>query len=99
MVLQGKILDRECAPESGLLIPAEKFAEKYSLGIEKAVVNPKNESVPIRVLNVSDQSIKVYKRTLVGHCEAVTVDATLSPTVETDSRVPDYLKRIWQSHV
>lgn len=94
MVLQGKVLDRECAPESGLLIPAEKFAEKYNLVIGKAVVNPTNENVPIRVLNVSDQPIKVYQRTLVGHCEAVTVDATLSPKVQTDSRVPDYLKTL-----
>lgn len=67
MVLQGKVLDRECAPESGLLIPTEKFADKYNLVIGKAAVNPTNENVPIHVLNVSDQPIKVYQRTLVGH--------------------------------
>lgn len=57
-------------------------------------MNPTNENVPNRVLNVPDQSIKVYRMTLVGHCEAVPVDATLSPKVQTDSRVPDYLKML-----
>lgn len=61
-------------------------------------MNPTNENVPIRVLNKSDQPIKVYQRTLVGHCEAVTVDVTLSLKVHTDSRVPDYLKTLL-SHV
>lgn len=57
-------------------------------------MNPTSENVPIRVLNVSVQPIKVYQRTLVGHCEAVTVDDTLSPKVQTNSRVPDYLQTL-----
>lgn len=75
MVPQGKILDQECA---GLLIPTEKLAERYTLVIGKAVVSLTNKNVSIRVLNESDQPIKVFQRRLIGHCEVVTFESESS---------------------
>ncbi|XP_056016852.1 uncharacterized protein LOC125676529 [Ostrea edulis] len=94
MLLQGKVLDTDLVPKTGLVIPTEKFTEKYKLIVGKAVVNLSKEKVPIRVLNVSGKSIKLYPRTVVGHCEAVTIDRSEETCSYPDGKIPDYLSTL-----
>lgn len=94
MLLQGKVLDTDSVPKTGLVIPTEKFTEKYKLIVGKAVVDLSKEKVPIRVLNVSDKSIKLYPRTVVGHCEAVTIDRSEETCSYPDGKIPDYLSTL-----
>ena len=99
MLLNGKVLDGSTIPGSGMLVPADKFTSKYNLLVGKTVVDPSNEHVPIRVLNVSDKSVTVYRKTLVEHCETVSVDelSTSDHPVNTESRdIPVFLADLIQ---
>lgn len=53
------VLDTVYAPDCGMLLPTDTFVSKHQL----LLANSTSETVPIRVLNVTDQSVKVYKKT------------------------------------
>ena len=61
-IIPGKVLDTVYAPDCGMLVPTEKCVSKHQLLLAKAVVNSTSETVPIRVLDVTGQSVKEYKK-------------------------------------
>ncbi|KAL3852721.1 hypothetical protein ACJMK2_016339 [Sinanodonta woodiana] len=41
-IIPGKVLDLEAFPSCAILVPTEKFTERYQLLMEKSVVNAEN---------------------------------------------------------
>ncbi|KAL3888439.1 hypothetical protein ACJMK2_000806 [Sinanodonta woodiana] len=74
-IIPGKVLDLEAAPSCEILVPTEKITERYQLLMAKSVVNAENNCVPIRALNPSERSIKLYEKSVAATCEAVTVQS------------------------
>jgi hypothetical protein len=72
-IIPGKVLGTVYAPDCGMLVPTKKCVSKHQLLLAKAVVNSTSETIPIRVLNVTDQSVKVYTKIVAATCEAVTI--------------------------
>ncbi|KAL3888532.1 hypothetical protein ACJMK2_000898 [Sinanodonta woodiana] len=67
-IIPGKVIDLEAAPSCAILVPTEKFTERYQLLLEKLVVNVENNCVPIRVLNPSERSIIKCMRSQRQRC-------------------------------
>ncbi|KAL3831719.1 hypothetical protein ACJMK2_023435, partial [Sinanodonta woodiana] len=97
-IIPGRMLDLEAAPSCAILVQTEKFTERYQLLMAKSVVNAENNCVPIRVLNPSERSIKVYGKSVAATCEAVTVQNEVptfpySPTGMVPPYLADLLER------
>lgn len=96
-IIPGKVLDTGYAPDCGMLVPTEKFVSKHQLLLAKAVVNSTSETVPIRVLNVTGQSVKEYKKTVAtATCEAVPILNKPSGSVDFSPEcVPEHLSSLY----
>ena len=59
---------------TGLVEPVTKFVEKHGLLIAKAVVQPNCGSIPIKILNISDQEHVLQKNTIAAQLEPIEID-------------------------
>jgi predicted aspartyl protease len=75
--------------------------------VAKAVVDPSQGQVPIRVINLSDEPQTLYKRTFAATCETVNhIKAVPDPdeatakvnkvNTTTDDELPEYLQALWE---
>ncbi len=53
----------------GLILPKPQFVDKFEVLVASSVVNTRNETVPLRLLNPSPNSITLYKGTVAAFCE------------------------------
>ncbi|KAL3887452.1 hypothetical protein ACJMK2_027393 [Sinanodonta woodiana] len=97
-IIPGKVLDLEASPSCAILVPTEQFTERYQLLMAKSVVNAEKNCIPIKVLHLSELSIKMYEKYVAATCEAATVDneVTVFPYSPTGAILPhlaDVLER------
>ena len=72
VIVTGKVIDGANIPV-GMLVPLEKFNEKYGLGVAAVVCRGTGDDVPVRLLNMLEDSITVDKNASVGMIEEVEV--------------------------
>ena len=72
VIVTGKVIDGANI-SVGMLVPLEKFNEKYGLGVAALVCRGIGDDVPVRLLTMSEDSITVDKNTSVGMVEEVQV--------------------------
>ena len=88
---------------SAILEPCERFLVRNLL-VAKSIVDPSGPVVPVRVLNVSESPVTLYKGTVVGTCERATAisencDQTSAPMNSCEGRegVPSHLESLWEA--
>ena len=89
-----------------LLIEPSKECVKRGL-VTKALVNPNQNIIPVRVINPSEDSCELFKGTTLGNCSLV--DSVLSDTAEVklgsvslESEIiglPEYLEPIFEDSI
>ena len=79
--------------------PSEKLLQKKPVLIAKAVVDPSGRNVHLRVMNLQDDPVKLYRNTIAGTCEPVEeVEDPLSErvcSVSQNTSGPEYLQDLW----
>lgn len=70
MILQGTIAEMPNFSE-GLVEPSPKFLRCNRVVLAKAVINPQQSLVPLRVLNLSDRPTTLYRNTVLATCEPI----------------------------
>lgn len=71
MIVPGKILDNPGQENCCLMEGQKSFMERTGLMVAKTLVNPSLGNVHVRLANLSNQSVKVYKDTVVTYLEPV----------------------------
>ncbi|MES9880251.1 MAG: RNase H-like domain-containing protein [Sedimenticola sp.] len=70
MIIPGKIKSKERGVRSremsGIFEPLKKFVDRQGVLLAHAVVKSRKDEVPIRLMNLSDKDIVIYKNTNVG---------------------------------
>ena len=67
MLLLAKVRGSECGDGLlGLVEPSSSFARQHDLLLARVVVHPKDNTVPIRLVNLSPTPVMLYKNTSVG---------------------------------
>lgn len=51
---------------TGVLEPADKFAERYSAGALRTAVTIKEGRIPVRVINCLNKPLKIYRGSSIG---------------------------------
>ncbi|CAC5425746.1 unnamed protein product [Mytilus coruscus] len=97
-IIPGKVIDIGYAPECSMLVASDKFVEKHQLLLAKTVVNSSSDVVPMRVLNTTDKSVKVYANSIAATCEAVTIlnESVCFPESSTED-IPEHLSSLYTS--
>ena len=71
IIVEGKILQGVPHKVTGLIDSATSILTKSGCLIAKAVVNPCDQSIPVRLINLSDQPVQLPRKTAIGQCELV----------------------------
>ena len=67
MVLHAKVKGDGCGDGLlGLVEPSPSFAKQHDLSLARVVAHPKNNTVPIRLVNPSPTPVTLCKNTSVG---------------------------------
>ena len=67
----------------GVLEPTERLLKSNQLLLAKAVVNTGSPTIPLRVLNPTDEPRKVYRGTVAAICEPISELIDVNPVVAT----------------
>ena len=67
----------------GVLEPTERLLKSNQLLLAKAVVNTGSPTIPLRVLNPTDEPRKVYRGTVAAICEPISEQIDVNPVVAT----------------
>jgi dUTPase len=86
----------------GMIEVNERFAKKHCMLIARAVVNVGKKEVPVRMFNLEDHPVTIYRNTMVAKCMMVEVVETEEEKVEKESgesggRVPGHLKNLYDT--
>ncbi|KAK3086913.1 hypothetical protein FSP39_025347 [Pinctada imbricata] len=87
--------------------PSTEFMEKNSVLVASAIVNTVNRvTVPIRILNPTEQDVKLYPETMIGEmesCEVFDFDDVNKEeiTVQTtkEDNIPEHLKELYEESI
>lgn len=102
MIIEGKVHPN--LNDKELLIDGTKHnLQQSGLLVARCLVKPKECKVPIRVINVSDQELKIYKDTSAAIAEIepnvsgveTKNDTNIEPAVDTS--FTNYMKPLWDS--
>ena len=105
VVITGKILDHIDRDQSCVVEGVDKFMQKTGLLVAKVLVEPKTGRIPIRIANLTDKPIKIFKNTVTAMLESVEVDKNENVrSAEVDSSVkaeispllPEHLKDLYE---
>ena len=87
----------------GIIEPNQSFVEKYEILIPHSLVNMDGDKVPVRFMNLKDESIKLYKNTQIAtvNCaeildeeETETIQTLNAQTQTLYNHLPDHLQCI-----
>lgn len=113
MIVPGKISQGLPHRVTGLVNSATPILTQNGCLLAKAVVNPCDQSMPIRLVNLSDQPVKLVRETIIGQCElvdssllqpfnytgAINTDGQLRKINETQNNLPDHLLELYKNSV
>ena len=101
-----QIDDSAILPSSLLVEGSEKLLESKGLVVGRVLVNSASKEIPVRILNPSEQEVKLFRETTLGHGHRIevvnpsSVDVqkcfTLKPDCPRD-KIPEHLNGIWSS--
>ena len=98
VVIPGRLIRRGKHSLYGLVEPSDSFVSKHGVLVGKALVDPTNKLIPIRMMNISKEPSVIYKDTVVGTYHPVESISQLpaetpqesEPVVAMDA-LPDHL--------
>ena len=102
IIVKGRSLDRVNSHSIGVLEATEGFINRSGLLIAKALVSPETGTVPLRVMNLSNEPVMLYKNTIaamyepveLGRYETVNNIGTVSSTTdESTAHVEELLSK------
>ena len=70
-VIGGNWLDKPSSPAEGILEPTYNFTQKNKLMIARILTTTENEHVALRVVNLTDEPIKLYRNTVAAEFEPI----------------------------
>ncbi|ESP02043.1 hypothetical protein LOTGIDRAFT_157184 [Lottia gigantea] len=70
-IILGNVIDPIPNTNTVYVEPSDKFTEKYEALVAKTLVNPSKGIIPLRILNVNDTDLKLYKNSVVANIETV----------------------------
>ena len=86
-----------------LIEPCEKFVSKKRVLLAKTVVDPCGKTIPLRLVNLEDRPVTLYRKTVAGTCTPVTeVEQSVTDRVagivhgEPEGGVPPHLCQMWE---
>ena len=101
MVIPGKLTEIMNEPV-GLIEPKPEFMAKYELMVAHAVIQTTKKEIPVRLLNPSSDSVKLYAGTIVAYCEPVdtvnhkpscnNIHTTTTRGNDSNTELPEFLK-------
>ncbi len=111
MILPGRLQYRNRNAEISIVEPDDKFSKTHDVIVAKALIDVKQDLVPVRVFNVRSQAVTVYKGACVATCEPINSGsiiqeqknhkiATLQRDLqENDNEVPKHLDKMYKTSV
>ena len=87
----------------GIIEPNQSFVEKYEILISHSLVNMDGDKVPVRFMNLKDESMKLYKNTQIATVDCAEIlDEEETETIQTlnaqtqtlYNHLPDHLQCI-----
>ena len=95
--------DKDTLPNCVLLEGSDKLLENKQVLVARSLVNLRDDTIPVRVLNPHDEPKKLFKETVLGSCDTVEQVETdvqefsklnqMNTSTET-STVPEYLETL-----
>lgn len=79
VIVRGKVIDTNGRSGFVMTEPSEQFSNCCNLLMASSVIDVSGDGVPVRLMNLTDQDIKLHKNTLVAKC--VEVNDVKSETV------------------
>ena len=101
-ILQGKVMDVEANYSPRLIDQSEIFSDRDKLMDATAVIDVSNNKVPIKVINLTDKDIRLYKNSFIAECiEINEVGDKVSPKVcscqvQDLKIIPKHLERLYE---
>ncbi|CAC5403294.1 unnamed protein product [Mytilus coruscus] len=74
MIVQGRILQGIHHKVTGLIEPAGPFLSDNGCLIPKAMVNPRMKYLSVRIINLSEQPVQLYRKAIIGQCKLIDSD-------------------------
>jgi hypothetical protein len=71
MILPGKIQNGFQHMVNGFIEPLDCDVMEKGCIFAKSVVDPSCQTIPIRVINLSNQSVQLYKQTTIAQCSPI----------------------------
>ena len=108
MIIPGYVakVESRYVPDCLLIEPLKECVNR-GLVVAKALVNPNQNIIPVRVINPSEDSCELFKGTTLGNCSLM--DSVLSDTAEVKLgsvslesgmiRLPEYLQPIFEDSI
>ena len=101
-ILEGEI-EGHPGYTCGIVEASDRLVEKKQVMIAKSIVDPSGRLIPLRVVNLTEQPVKLYRRTCAATCEpleGVLDDQETGRTFGVSStpdkdRVPHHLEEIY----
>ena len=90
IIVKGRPLDRVDSNSTGVVEATESFIGRSGLLIAKALVCPEFGTIPLRIMNLSDEPLRLYKNTVAALYEPVEIGKheTVN-SLSTDTTSPD----------
>ncbi|CAG2191634.1 unnamed protein product [Mytilus edulis] len=113
MIVQGTILQGIPHKVTGLIEPAGSFLTNNGCLIAKAVVNPSRQYLPVRIINLSEKPVRLYREAIIGQCELIDSDTieinvlskqtnamdTLYHISNQENVLPEYLQNLYERSI
>ena len=89
IIIPGESSDPIFRDPIGLIEPNERFMEKNGLLVARSIVKSGMHNIPLRIINVNDESCTLYKGTVVATCSKIK---------ESDVQSSEFVNNVAKSH-
>ena len=110
IILPGKLQLRNRNFKCGVVEPETRFSGNHDVLVAKTLVDVQQDVIPVRVFNLRDSLVTVYKGTCVAVCEPITSDDVMQdkekrlvgvlqePVAQENTDVlPEHLVKLYQA--
>lgn len=110
MILLGKIQNGLLHMVNGFVEPLDCDIMEKGCLVAKSIVDPSCQTIPIRVINLSNQPVQLYKRTTIAQCSLINgksvtdipdIQSTLHKCVfhvsKDHGELPEHLQELYKS--
>ncbi|XP_053386617.1 uncharacterized protein LOC128550817 [Mercenaria mercenaria] len=107
MIITGRTIDPYPKDKPGVVEASQNFMENHDILVARALVEPKLGLIPIRIANLENTPIRLYKNTIIATLEGTELPeiiptnlaetpSTSKSTNKSSQEIPDHLKECYE---